>query len=466
MRNYTIITLIALTLFTACSKTDNHDSKDNTTQSSTSSQSALEAPVVDAPTTTQNENVTVTVRTLPSCEVYLGNEHVATSDSEGIALVTLPLLQNQTNTFAFKIKSNGRFSESVTITIQRVTQGDSNSSQSSTASQGLHVSSSAMATSSEASSSVSSQNSSTLASSSSSASLATPAFKLLSPKSHVEYAYVTLEINATNTQALSAINTTLSGEQNRTLRINGVRNGGVYYLYNLPLLQGDNDINLSATNGTKTVSSTITLTSDANGSAPIALRAEEHEGIQSLSTPVQAATLLDASQYLFDTDGDGLIDTTKNDGNITVSLNKEGRYKPRVTIRTTDNVLYSSNDFALSLDVKADAAQKDPAGAQPVDEAKHYVQAIIDDDREAVERFLGHNERLIGYIYGDPRVRPFLAKAYQNITNWEQTYHDSGYASVKILFEAEDKTYGGGFEMVTINPQVSTGREWIVRFFY
>jgi hypothetical protein len=73
---------------------------------------------------------------------------------------------------------------------------------------------------------------------------------------------------------------------------------------------------------------------------------------------------------------------------------------------------------------------------------------------------------LIGYIYNNSKVQPFLAETYSKITSWEQTYHDSGYASVKILFEVEGKTYGGGFEMVTINPQIKTGRQWIIRFFY
>jgi len=500
--------LILSLLFTSCSKTDNHDTNDTTPAQE---QSALQAPVVEnAPVSTTMSSVTVTVRTLPNCEVYLGEEMVATSDSEGIALVVLPLLQEADNTFELKIKSEGRFSESVSVTIQRISEEDSvsSASQSNTqsssnsagvssesvhvssassssaavvvvttsssaavASQGYHVSSSASTTStaassSEASSSVSSQSSSALASSSSSAVEATPAFELLSPKNHVEYAYVTLEINATDTQTLTAVNTTLSSEQNRTLRINGVKNGALYYLYNLPLLQGNNDINLTAVNGAKTVSSIITLTSDANGSAPIAMRAEAHEGVQSLSTPVQTATLLDASQYLFDTDGDGVIDTTKNDDNITINLTKEGRYRPRVTIRTAKNVLYSSNDFTLSLDVKADAAQKDPAGAQPVDVAKEFVKALIDNDRSIIERLLGYNQKFINYIYSDPVRLAGAMNYYKHIVTWEQVYHNSSYATVTINIDVGTSQIDGGFEMVLADQQIRTGRYWLIRTFY
>ncbi|MEJ2497169.1 MAG: hypothetical protein P8Y43_06815, partial [Sulfurovaceae bacterium] len=190
--------------------------------------------------------------------------------------------------------------------------------------------------------------------------------------------------------------------------------------------------------------------------------------VRSLQTTVEVGTLLDVQEYLFDIERDGVIDVihAASDGNFTVNLTQEGRYKPRVTIRTTNNLLYSSGNYALSLDVKADANQTDPKGYEAIDEAKHYIQAIIDDDRESVEQLLGNNERLIGYVYNDPKAQHFLAESYGKITSWEQTYHDSGYASVKIQMDINGTLYDGGFEMVTINPQISTGRQWIITFFY
>jgi hypothetical protein len=261
----------------------------------------------------------------------------------------------------------------------------------------------------------------------------------------------------------------LATDHNTTITLKGVDNNGTFYLYNLPLTQGENEISITATSQNNRYSSqTITLNADANLTIPIAMRADAYEGVGSLNTKVEVGTLLDVQKYLFDVDGDGIIDETHtaSDNNFTVNLTQEGRYKPRVTIKTTNNLLYSSSNFALSLDVKANDTQYDPKGAEPIDEAKSYVQAIIDNDRESIERLFGNNKRLINYIYANPKVQPFLAKTYRNITSWEQTYHNSGYASVKIMIDVNGTQYGGGFEMVTINPQIKTGREWIIQFFY
>ncbi len=299
----------------------------------------------------------------------------------------------------------------------------------------------------------------------------TPSMSILSPEGNatVTYSYITLEVSTTYTEELTAINQTLSNEQNRTIKIRGIDNNGTYYLYNVPLIKGSNEINISAMSEDNTsLSKLMTINSDANGSAPIGMRATEYEGIGSLQTEVEVGTLLNVREYLFDSDGDGVIDEThmSGDSNFSVNLTQEGRYKPRVTIRTEDGLLYSSGGYVLSLDVKADENQKDPIGAQAIDVAKSYVQAIINNDRESVERLLGHNQRMIGYIYGDPRAQQFLAEMYSKIINWEQTYHDSGYASVKILFESEGEMQGGGFEMNVVNMQINTGRMWFIRFFY
>ncbi|MEJ2526969.1 MAG: DUF5011 domain-containing protein [Sulfurovaceae bacterium] len=285
----------------------------------------------------------------------------------------------------------------------------------------------------------------------------------------IKYDHITLEVEAPNSKIVTALNETLSKDHNRTFTIKGTDNNGTFYLYNVPLVQGSNEINITATSENNlSLSKLVTLNADANGSAPIAMRAGSFEGVRSLQTTVEVGTLLDVQEYLFDIERDGVIDVihAASDGNFTVNLTQEGRYKPRVTIRTTNNLLYSSGNYALSLDVKADANQTDPKGYEAIDEAKHYIQAIIDDDRESVEQLLGNNERLIGYVYNDPKAQHFLAESYGKITSWEQTYHDSGYASVKIQMDINGTLYDGGFEMVTINPQISTGRQWIITFFY
>lgn len=293
-----------------------------------------------------------------------------------------------------------------------------------------------------------------------------PIVELLSPINHVKYAYVTLEVNATNTKQIRAINRTLIADENKTIFVQGVKNENKFYFYNVPLTKGVNTIELNATGDTLNALQNIDVTSDANGSAPIVMRAEEHEGIHNLQTTVQTATLLDASEYLFDNDGNGVIDEISTDGNFSVNLNKEGRYKPRVTIRTKDNILYSSGDFGLSLDVKADANQYDPKGAQPVDVAKEFVQALIDNDRASVEHLLGNNQKYIKYIYEDSARLLGAITYYKHIVRWEQTYHNSSHATVKIYTDDGTEQADGGFEMVLADQQIKTGRYWLIRTFY
>jgi len=285
----------------------------------------------------------------------------------------------------------------------------------------------------------------------------------------VPYNRMTFEIATTSTETLTAVNTTLSQEQNRSIRVKGVDNNGTFYLYNIPLLKGENHIELNATNEAGvTILQSITVNADANLSVPIAMSAFEHEGIGSLTTQVTVLTRLNAIEYLFDSDGNGTIDETQTDGNFTVSYTKEGRYKPRVTIRTQAGLLYSSDIFELSLDVKATADQYDPVGATPQDVAKEFVEAFVGGDRRRVEQLLGENQRRIHAIYDNPQNEVMLKEVYSHILAWEQTYHAiDGSSSVRIIYELDGKMYEGGFEMNTAHSHgLHGGRKWFIRLFY
>ncbi|MEN8148049.1 MAG: Ig-like domain-containing protein [Campylobacterota bacterium] len=300
-----------------------------------------------------------------------------------------------------------------------------------------------------------------------------PSFSLLSPEGNATllYSYVTLEVNASRTAQMTAVNQRLVLEQNRTIKIKGVDNNGTYYLYNLPLLQGSNEINITATSEDNVSrSALVNMTSDANGSAPIGMRAGSYEAIGSLQTTVEVGTLLTVSEYLFDNNGNGVIDEINTDGNFTVNYSQEGRYKPRVTIRTINNLLYSSGDFVLSLDVKATADQKDPTGAEPVDVAKEFVQALIANDRGVIERITMNNERLITFIYQDENTRQMAAERTKFIdpNSWQQTYHPGGGATVTAqIDEPQVGRYQIGFELSTTQSYgQNQGRFWFVRTFY
>ncbi|MGB5965618.1 MAG: Ig-like domain-containing protein [Sulfurimonadaceae bacterium] len=299
-----------------------------------------------------------------------------------------------------------------------------------------------------------------------------PSFSVLSPEDNATllYSYVTLEVNTSRTAQMTAVNQRLVLEQNRTIKIKGVDNNGTYYLYNLPLLQGSNEINITATSEDNvSLSTLINLASEANGTAPIGMRAGSYEGIGSLQTTVEVGTLLNVGEYLFDSNGDGIIDEihTAADSNFTVNYIQEGRYKPRVTIRTIEGPLYSSGDFALSLDVKADANQSDPVGAQPINVAKAFVKAVLEDDRESVERLTGNNAKILQMLYGNAYALPLLKTIYTSINTWQvKAWNVDGRASVSYTFDVNGTTHGGGMELKLVNRQINSGRYWIVTFIY
>ena len=293
-------------------------------------------------------------------------------------------------------------------------------------------------------------------------------------QSVVPYNRITLELNTTSTVKLTALNQTLEDEQNRSIQIKGVDNNGTFYLYNVPLVKGINIIRLQATNGAdEVVEQNITVNAEVNQTVPIGMRATEYEGVQSLDTTVEVGTLdLNVTEYLFDVEADGKIDTIQTDANFTLHLTQEGRYRPRVTVRTSKGLLFSSDDYALSLDVKATADQKDPAGAEPIDIAKAFVQALLEDDREKVERFfLYSGSRWIRMLYEDDARRASMREHLRNINelDWKQEYQPSGAATVTTTVHDSNmnKDIPIGFELTPAKfDGMPRGRMWFVRAFY
>jgi len=296
----------------------------------------------------------------------------------------------------------------------------------------------------------------------------------------VPYDRMTLEINATSTVKLTVLNQTLANEQNRSIVLKGVDNNGTFYLYNVPLVKGANTIRLQAVNAAdEMVEQNITVNADANQTIPLQLHADPMRGVGSLTTTITASTLLDAKAILFDTDGDGMIDRTltpvaHSENNVTyytaelnATYTQEGRYRPRVTVETREGLFFSSSAFALSLDVVSDANQKDPKGARPLDVAYDFKEAILQGDREHIERLLGNNTRLISLLYDHPQALTLLQDIYRKAQNWQvQDWSKDGRASVSYTFEVNGTTYGGGLELKLISPQVYTGREWVIDFIY
>ncbi len=293
-------------------------------------------------------------------------------------------------------------------------------------------------------------------------------------KLHTPYSRITLEVNTTSTVKLVALNQTLADEQNRSIELKGVDNNGTFYLYNVPLIKGANTIRLQATNeADEMVEQNITVDADANLTLSLAMRATVYEGVQSLDTTVEVGTVdLNVTEYLFDVEADGKIDTIENDANFTVHLTDERRYRPRVTVRTKEGLLYSSDAYALSLDVKATAQQKDPKWAEPIDIAKEFVQALIEDDRDKMERFfLYSGSRWIRMLYEDDARRASMREKLRNINeaDWSQVYHPSGAATVTTTVHdsSTNQDIPIGFELTPVSfDGIPRGRMWFIRAFY
>jgi len=289
----------------------------------------------------------------------------------------------------------------------------------------------------------------------------------------IPYTAITLELNATAVEKLWAINETLAQEQNRMIRVKGYKSEDYYYLYNIPLLKGENEIRLIARSATGVeTSKAVTVTSEANTTVPIGMRASRYSDVGSLETEITVGTTLDAVEYLLDSDGDGDIDEIRQDGNFSEGYYDEGRYKPRVTIRTSDNLLFSSDYYAMSLDVKASADQKDPAGAEPIDVAKAFVEAIINDDRGEVERFfLYSGSRWVRMLYENDVRRASMREKLKHInaSDWKQEYQPSGAATVTTTVHdsSTNKDIPIGFELTPASfDGYKRGRFWLVRAFY
>ncbi len=284
----------------------------------------------------------------------------------------------------------------------------------------------------------------------------------------VPYDRITLEVNAASASRLTAINETLAKEHNRTITLRGSKNRGFFYLYNLPLVPGENLIRLQAADSTgKTTETNLTIRADANRSVPIAMRATRYEGVRQLDTVVEVGTDLNASEYLFDLQSDGTVETVQSEGNFTLRLTEEGRYRPRVTVRTKEGLLYSSAPFALALDVKASQDQKDPKGATPLDVAKAFQTAVLAGDRGEIQRLTGNNPNILYLFYGNKHALPLLQKIYASVHEMhEEPWRMDGKTSVVYTFEVNGTIYGGGMELKLISPQLNTGRQWIVDFIY
>ena len=160
--------------------------------------------------------------------------------------------------------------------------------------------------------------------------------------SNIVYSFITLQVETT-ALGVKAINKSLP---NNTIEYNGVKNGDSFLIYNVFLQEGSNEIELTTTGGSATT--TLLLNSESKGFAPVYLSLDQDKAFESLTTTATANhKTLTVSQYLFDQDGDRVIDITSTDAIQQLTFPAAGAYKPSVIVKTTDNILYANIEHLI-----------------------------------------------------------------------------------------------------------------------
>ena len=104
--------------------------------------------------------------------------------------------------------------------------------------------------------------------------------------------------------------------------------------------------------------------------------------------------------------------------------------------------------------------------------AKGFVQALIEDDREKVERFfLYSGSRWVRMLYEDDARRASMREHLRNInvSDWKQEYQPSGAATVTTTVHDSktNKDIPIGFEISLADfDGIPRGRMWFIRAFY
>jgi len=201
----------------------------------------------------------------------------------------------------------------------------------------------------------------------------TKKIKILSPKEGkvVDYNYVTLEVDSSN---LSNIKAKVNNQE-----LKGIKNGKSFFIYNVPLKKGKNKIALIANDGED--NKTTEITSNGKGFAPISIDLDKTEGFDSLEVNAEVKNNgLTLTNYLIDKDGDKVIDSNSSSATFKLTYGGIGVYRPSVTVRTNDNILYTTSAFKSINIIKNPLASatsiSNMSNIQDLEEYKGYIYAL------------------------------------------------------------------------------------------
>jgi len=172
---------------------------------------------------------------------------------------------------------------------------------------------------------------------------------------------LTLEIDSANIDQVEVKNNSLGD----STTYQGVQNNSSFFVYRVELLDGQNELEVTATSGGKTLIKKINVTSTSGTEVRLSALTRDGYG-QANATFKTIYDTASVSSYLYDFDIDGIIDKTTGESQASRVFVGEGFYQARVTIRTTDNILLTSKQSEPVI-IKPEAIEEDIASLQSVD---------------------------------------------------------------------------------------------------
>jgi len=271
--------------------------------------------------------------------------------------------------------------------------------------------------------------------------------EILSPAEGVTtpFSFITLEIDASGHINVTAVNDTISKDYNRTIVIGGVENYGLQYLYNVPLTKGVNEINVTATtDNNQVVSKLLNIISEEKGEA-LRFSLSQKEGIGELSTKIEIQhALTSPTEYMLDKDSDGKIDIkAAYENTLNVTYNELGHYTAMVTLRTANNLLYTSLlQASNSVHVKEKYTETEVSalsGIKVVDmQAGNESSLYILADDNKVYHLNQETEEIVETITLEGVSNPQGLSVYGNKVIF---IADTGNTRVVVYKKAEDGSY-------------------------
>lgn len=190
------------------------------------------------------------------------------------------------------------------------------------------------------------------------------AIKILSPSSDnesISSKTITLEVDSKNISQVKVKNNSAGDD----ILYQGVENDGVFLVYRIQLIDGQNELEVTATSGAGNSKKKINVIS--TGEAEVRLSALTREGYGQANAIFKVIyDSASISSYLYDFDIDGLIDTTIGENQASKTFVGEGFYQARVTIRTTGNLLLTSRHSDPVI-IKPEAIEEDIPSLSSVD---------------------------------------------------------------------------------------------------